>query len=276
MGRFCSLLKVLGITVFSITIFGALAFSQSSGDQEPTPTNSPSQVRVPAPPENANPVELEQQADQMRAQKAYLDSIDYYRAAMKTSDNAILHNKVGMCLLQLRRDSEAKKEFQHAIKENKEYAEAYNNLGALYYNLRKYGAAIREYKKAIKLNDDSASFHSNLGGAYFSQKDFDRAAKEYQRAIEIDPDIFQRQSSASAISIRLVGSNDLGHFHYVMAQMYGQHGDLDHCRFYLSKANEEGYPIKGALRDNEFAGLRKKPEFVAFVRSLKPPPSGNN
>lgn len=276
MGRFCSLLKVLGITVFSITIFGALAFSQSSGTQEPSPINSPSQVRVPAPPENANPVELEQQADQLRAQKAYLDSIDYYRAAMKTSDNAILHNKVGMCLLQLRRDSEARKEFQHAIKENKDYAEAYNNLGALYYNLRKYGSAIKEYKKAIKLNDDSASFHSNLGGAYFSQKDFDRAAKEYQRAIEIDPDIFQRQSSASAISIRLVGSNDLGHFHYVMAQMYGQHGDLDHCRFYLSKANEEGYPIKSALHDNEFAGLRKKPEFVAFVRSLKPPPSGNN
>jgi len=276
MGRFCSLLKVLGITVFNITIFGALAVSQSSETQEPSPTNSPSQVRVPAPPENANPVELERQADQLRAQKAYLDSIDYYRAAMKTSDNAILHNKVGMCLLQLRRDSEAKKEFQHAIKENKDYAEAYNNLGALYYNLRKYGSAIREYKKAIKLNDDSASFHSNLGGAYFSQKDFDRAAKEYQRAIEIDPDIFQRQSSASAISIRLVGSNDLGHFHYVMAQMYGQHGDLDHCRFYLSKANEEGYPIKSALHDNEFAGLRKKPEFVAFVRSLKPPSSGNN
>ena len=223
--------------------------------------NLPAQIPLPQsrppPPENADPVELEQQGDQFRAQKAYLDSIDYYRAAMKTADNAILHNKIGMCLLQLRRDSEAKKEFQRAIKANKEYAEAYNNLGALYYNLRKYGAAIREYKKAIKLNDESASFHSNLGGAYFSQKDFDRATREYQRAIQIDPEIFQRQSSASAISIRLVGSNDLGHFHYVMAQMYGQHGDQEHCRFYLSKANEEGYPIKDALRDNEFAGLAK-------------------
>lgn len=271
MGRFCSLLKVLGIT-----IIGILFLSLPSQAQEPPGTEPPSQVRVPPPSENANPVELEQQGDQLRAQKAYLDSIDYYRAAMKTADTAILHNKVGMCLLQLRRDSDAKKEFQHAIKENKDYAEAYNNLGALYYNLRKYNAAIREYKKAIKLNDDSASFHSNLGGAYFSQKDFDRATREYQRAIQIDPDIFQRQSSAAAISIRLVGSNDLGHFHYVMAQMYGQHGDQEHCRFYLSKANEEGYPIKSALHDNEFAGLRKKPEFVAFVRSLKPPPSGNN
>jgi tetratricopeptide (TPR) repeat protein len=276
MGRFCSLLTIIGITIFGTTILGILVFSLPLSAQEPSSTDFTSQVRVPPPPENADPIELEQQGDQFRAQKAYLDSVDYYRAAMKTADSAILHNKVGMCLLQLRRDSEAKKEFQRAIKENKEYAEAYNNLGALYYNLRKYGAAIKEYKKAIKINDESASFHSNLGGAYFSQKDFDRASREYQRAIQIDPDIFQRQSSASAISIRLVGSNDLGHFHYVMAQMYGQHGDQEHCRFYLSKANEEGYSIKGALRDNEFAGLRKKPEFVAFLRSLKPPTSGNN
>jgi tetratricopeptide (TPR) repeat protein len=266
MGRFGRLLLIIALLALSLPVCA----------QEPSNADSASQMRVPPPAQNAHPVDLEQQGDQLRAQKAYLDAIDYYRAAMKSSESAILHNKIGMCLLQMRRDSEAKREFQRAIKENKDYAEAYNNLGALYYNSRHYGAAIKEYKKAIKLNDESASFHSNLGGAYFSQKDFDRAAKEYQRAIEIDPEIFQRQSAAAAISIRLVGSNDLGHFHYVMAQMYGQHGDFDHCRFYLSKANEEGYPIKSALHDNEFAGLRKNPEFVSFVRSLKPPPSGNN
>ena len=266
MGRFSRLLLIIGLLAFILPLRA----------QESSTADSTSQLRVPPSSENADLVDLEQQGDQLRAQKAYLDSIDYYRAAMKTADNAVLHNKIGMCLLQLRRDLQAKKEFQHAIKANKDYAEAYNNLGALYYNLRKYGSAIKEYKKAIKLHEENASFHSNLGGAYFSQKDFDRASKEYQRAIQLDPEIFQRQSSAAAISIRLVGSNDLGHFHYVMAQMYGQHGDQQHCRFYLSKANEEGYPIKDALRDNGFAGLRKNPEFVAFVRSLKPPSSGNN
>jgi tetratricopeptide (TPR) repeat protein len=266
MGHFSCLLLIIGLLASNLPLRA----------QESSVPDSPSQLRVPPPSENADPVELEQQGDQLRAQKAYLDSIDYYRAAMKTSNSAILHNKIGMCWLQLRRDLQAKKEFQHAIKANKDYAEAYNNLGALYYNLRKYGAAIREYKKALKLHEENASFHSNLGGAYFSQKEFDRAAKEYQRAIQLDPEIFQRQSSAAAISIRLVGSNDLGHFHYVMAQMYGQHGDQQHCRFYLSKANEEGYPIKDALRDNEFAGLRKNPDFVAFVRSLKPPPLDSN
>lgn len=258
-------------------IIGILALALPLRAQEPTAAAAPTtQQRVPPPPENATALELERQGDQLRAQKAYLDSIDYYRAAVRKADSSVLHNKTGMCLLQLRRDAEAKKEFQQAIRLNKNYAEAYNNLGALYYNARRYGSAIREYKKAIKLSDDNASFHSNLGAAYFSQKDTNQAVKEYQRAIQLDPEIFQRQSSSAAISIRLVGSNDLGHFHYVVAQMYGQHGDKEHCRFYLSKANEEGYPIKSALHDNEFADLRKDPDFVTFLRSLKPPPANPN
>jgi len=250
MGRFSRLL-------LSSALLALLALCMPLWAQQPFETDSNASVRIPPPPENLTSPELEQKADLLRAQKAYLDAVDYYHAAIKKSDSAVLHNKMGMCLLQMRRNGEAKKEFQRAIRADKNYAEAYNNMGALYYNQRKYGAAIHEYKKAIRLHDASASFHSNLGGAYFSEKDFDSAVKEYQRAIALDPEIFHRQSSASAISIRLVSSNDLGHFHYVMAQMYGRHGDEERCRYYLSKANEEGYPIKSALHDNEFAGLRK-------------------
>jgi len=250
--------------------------SQSLQPPAPIADTSAMLQRVPPPQENATSVELEQQGDQLRAQKAYLDSMDYYRTALKKQENAVLHNKIGMCLLQLRRDSESRREFQQAIRLDKNYPEAYNNLVALYYNTRKFGSAIKEYKKAIKLSEANAAFHTNLGYAYFAQKDFERASKEYQRAIQIDPEIFQRQSSSSGVSVRLVSSNDLGHFHYVMAQMYGQQGDLEHCRYYLSKANEEGYPIRYALHDNEFAGLRKDPNFVAFVRSLKPPPPLDN
>jgi tetratricopeptide (TPR) repeat protein len=248
--------------------------------QPPSPiVNAEPVLRVPPPPENATAAELEGQGDDLRAQKAFLDAMDYYRAALKKQESAVLHNKIGMCLLQLRRDSESRKEFQRAIHLDKDYPEAYNNLGALYYNTRKFGPAIKEYRKAIKLNDLNAAFHTNLGYAYFAEKDYDHASREYQRAIQIDPEIFQRQSSGAGVSVRLVSSNDLGHFHYVMAQMYGQQGDLEHCRYYLSKANEEGYPIRYALHDNEFAVLRKDPNFVNFVRSLKPPPpadSNNN
>ena len=284
MGRFSRLFSaaLLALVVLSQTIF-AQAGSAPTSAQTPAQPPSAQQssesaadvLRVPPPPEDATAPELEQRGDLLRAQKAYLDSIDYYRAAMKKDDSAVLHNKAGICLLLLRRDADARREFQQALKIDKNYPEAYNNLGALYYNARKYGPAIREYKKAIKLNQENASFHSNLGTAYFSQKDFDHATREYQRAMQIDPGIFER-SPSGGVSVKLVTSNDLGHFHYVMAQMYGQHGDMEHCRYYLSKANEEGYPIKGALRDDEFAGLRKDPNFIAFVRSLKPPSTDSN
>jgi tetratricopeptide (TPR) repeat protein len=238
---------------------------------QPVPADdSVSLIRVSPPPENATREELEQQGDILRGQKAYLDSIDYYRAAMKKSDSAVLRNKAGISYFQLYRDREAKKEYETALKLDKGYAEAYNNLGALFYREQRYGPAVREYRKALRINEANASFHSNLGTAYFSQKDYSGATREYVRAMQLDPGIFEHTTSGG-VSVRMISSTDLGHFHYVMAQMYGQRADQRQCRYYLQKANEEGYPIRDALHDDQFAGLRRDPEFVAFVRSLKPP-----
>lgn len=242
----------------------------------PQPPSAPLEpiapLHVPPPPANASAPQLEKQGDTLRMEKAFLDSIDYYDAAMKKSDSAVLHNKAGISYFLLQRMHDAKKEYKRAIKLDKNYPEAHNNLGALYYEDRKYGAAVKEYKKAIRLNDGNASFHKNLGTAYFSKKDFRHASSEYERAMAIDPSVFNRRESGGA-SINLISSNDLGHFYYVMAQLYGEHGNLQKCRYYLSKANEQGYPIRDALRDGPFAGLRKDPEFVTFVRSLKAPSS---
>lgn len=253
-----------------------LCSQQASTPQAPASRpDTAALLRIPPPPENASPQELEKQGDDLRSEKAYLDSIDYYRAAMKKTDTAALHNKTGISFFLLQRNHEAKNEYEHSIKLDKTYSEAHNNLGALLYNEKKYGPAIKEYKKAIKLNDENASFHKNLGTAYFSERNFERASQEYQHAMEIDPSVFERQPSGGA-SINLISSNDLGHFHYVMAQMYGQHNNMEKCRYYLSKANEEGYPIRDALHDSVFAGLRKDPGFITFVRSLKPPSADSN
>ena len=251
-----------------------LAFAVPLVAQLPPATDSAVPFRIPPPSQNATAAELEQQGDDLRAQKAFLDSIDYYRAAMKKADSAALRNKGGISFLQLQRGAEAKKEFLKAIQMDKTYPEPHNNLGALYYNSGRLGQAVKEYQRAIHLNEQNASFHSNLGTAYFAEKDFERAIKEYGRARQLDPGIFDRQTSGG-VSIKLVSSNDLGHFHYIMAQIAGSQGDEEHCRIYLSKANEEGYPIRDALHDDQFAGLRKDPNFIAFLRSLKPPAPAN-
>jgi tetratricopeptide (TPR) repeat protein len=268
---------MISVSRFAFACLVLLMTQPVVGQQAQTPPSqdaSTTPLQVPPPPENATHEELEKQGDDLRNQKAYLDSIDYYRAAMKKEDSAVLHNKAGISYFQLYRDRDAKKEYEAALKFDKSYAEAYNNLGALFYREQRYGPAVREYRKALRINEANASFHSNLGTAYFSQKNYSAATHEYVRAMELDPLIFERQSSGG-VAVRMISSNDLGHFHYVMAQMYGQRADERQCRYYLSKANEEGYPIRDALHDDQFAGLRKDPGFVAFVRSLKPPPPPN-
>jgi tetratricopeptide (TPR) repeat protein len=265
----------------------ACALSLAAQETKPNPEGaSPASVpaiesslvqveRIP-PPNPALPAkDLEMEGDSLRAQKAYLDAIDYYKAALEKGETAALYNKIGVCLLQLEHYPQARKEFEHAVKLDKSFPEAHNNLGVANYEMKRYGAAVKEYQKAIKLNEDNASFHSNLGSAYFSRYDVDKASKEYARALELDPHIFDPQPSGG-VSLKLATHGDRAFFHYLMAKMYGRQGNQERCRLYLNKANEEGYHVRDALKDQEFAGLRKDPTFVEFVRSLKPPPPAEN
>ena len=240
------------------------------GQTQEQPQNNLLQA-VPPPSPTSPAKDLEIRGDSLRAQKDYLDAIDYYKAASVKSDSASLHNKLGVSWLQLSKYVEARKEFVRAVRMDANAAEAHNNLGVSYYVRHEYGAAVKEYHKAIKINPDSAPFHSNLGSAYFSRKDFDKANKEYSRAMELDPTIFDPSPSAG-VSVKLATQGDRAFFFYMIARNYGSKGDAEHCRLYLSKANEEGYPrVKDALKDEDFASLRKDPAFVEFVRSLKPP-----
>jgi len=227
-----------------------------------------SRTKPPSP--DSSVADLEDEGDALRAEKDYLNAIDYFRTAIKKSNAAPLHNKIGVCWIQLSRYNDAQKEFEQAVKLDNNYAEAHNNLGAAYYQSRHYGPAVKEYKKAIKLRELNASFHMNLGSAYFSRKDIVAATREYSRALQIDPRAFDPQSSGG-VSVKLASSGDRAYFYYILAKMYGSRGDMERCRQYLGKASEEGYPfVRDALKDSGFAGLRKDPNFVAFVRSLRP------
>jgi tetratricopeptide (TPR) repeat protein len=253
-----------------VPLFYVLILSAQIQDRQQSNFPQPPSV---VPPSASSPAEeLETTGDSLRARKDYLDAIDYYRAALKKKETASVHNKLGVALLQLSKYNDAKKEFERSVKLDNKYPEAHNNLGVIHYVSRHYGPAIKEYGRAIRIRPENASFHSNLGSAYFSRKDFDKAMREYTRAMEIDPNIFD-PSPSGGVAVKLASHGDRAYFHYVIAKMYGSRGDVEHCRLYLSKANEEGYAkVQDALKDEEFAPLRKDPNFVAFVRSLKPPP----
>ena len=261
------------LTLSSLTFLSLPALAQTQIDAN---TVTPQQLRRAAPPSpTATTAELEQSADSFREQKMFSDALDYYRAAIaKGPRTADLFNKLGIAELQLTRLDDARKDFERAVKLNKEFPEAYNNLGVTYYLRKKYKNAIKEYDKAVKLREDSASFHSNLGTAYFARKEYEKANTEYIRAMEIDPAIFDRRSQGG-VSAQLSSPEDRAHFDYVMAKLFAKSGNADRSLQYLRKAMEEGYSkIDNVYKDAEFAELRKDKRFGELM-AARPAPLPN-
>ena len=227
--------------------------------------------RAEPPSEQANPEDLEKRGDALRAEKNYLDALDYYSAALaKKPNNSAILNKMGITELLIQRYKQAKKDFEHAIKADREYADAYNNLGVVYYIEKKYGKSIKEYGRAIDLHKDAASYYSNLGAAYFSKKEFEKAVAAYHEALQLDPDVFER-TSHTGIAAQMSKPEDRAHYDYVVAKLYAKMGIPDRSLEYLRKALEEGYKnIGDVYKDAEFSELRKDPRFTALM-SAKPP-----
>lgn len=231
----------------------------------------PQEMRNATPPSpDATATQLEDRGDELRDLKAYADALDYYRAAIAKAPSAILHNKAGIAELQMIRYEDAKREFQRAIKLDRNYPEAYNNLGVVEYIHKKYKQAMKRYEQAIRLRPDSASFYSNLGTAHFARKEYQKATADYARALQLDPDIFERRANGG-VSLYLSSPEDRARHDYVLAKMYAASGNYDRGLLYLRKAIEEGYPdIKDVYKDAEFAKLRQDPRFTALMAEKIP------
>ena len=230
----------------------------------------PPMHRAEPPAAGASAEELEKRGDELRAEKNYLDAIDYYRAALKKGpEKADVLNKMGMSDLLLQRYKEARKSLERAIKVDRNHAVAYNNLGVVFYELKDYGRAIKRYEKAITLSPDSASYYNNLGAAHFAKRQFDQAAANYQKAVELDPEIFEH-SSRAGVQAQLPSPEDRARYDYVLAKLYAKMGVADRSLHYLRKAMEEGYKdIGDVYKDGEFAEIRKDPRFTELM-SAKP------
>ncbi len=235
----------------------ASAFPQSVSQPASPSTNQFSAI----PDGSASPADLEKQGDQFRSEKRYLDSIDFYNVALKKEPTALLWNKEGMSYLLMQRPDKAAKCFDHAIKLDKHAAEGYNNRGYVEQMKKRYDSAIKYYTKAIALRSDDAVFYYNMASSYFCKHDYSKAAMEYKAAFALDPDIFDRVSRIGVMA-QATSPEDRAAFSFMVAKMYAQAGDVDHCLEYLRKAMENGYKdIRKVYTESEFATLRTDKRF---------------
>jgi tetratricopeptide (TPR) repeat protein len=228
------------------------------GDQQSTPP-------PPVPSPSASAKELEEQGDLLRSEKRFLDSVDFYNAAIAKQPSALLWNKKGMAYLLLQRYEEATNCFNRAIKLDKRNAAGYNNRGYMEFRAHKYDKAIHYYQKALSLQPADAVFRYNIGSAYFAMHDYRRAAQSFHAAYQLDPNIFDRVSK-TGIMAQTTAPEDRGAFSFMVAKMYAQAGDLEHSLAYLRKAMEEGYKhINKVYTDTEFASLREDKRFSELM-----------
>jgi len=233
---------------------------------------SPPYIRRAEPPAStASADELEMRGDELRTEKAFLDALDYYRAALaKKPGSASIYNKAGISELMMQRYKEAGKDFARAIHFDHDYADAVNNLGVIDYEAKKYGKALKQYEKALRLRPDAASFYSNMGAAYFGKKEFERAGEAYAKAMQLDPDILER-TSHHGISAQLPSPEDRARYDYLIAKLCAKEGNRDRSLQYLRRAMEEGYKaINDVFKDPEFAGLRSDTRFTELMAARPP------
>jgi len=264
---FCTFLVIPSLVIASL---GIPAQAQNSEQLEVGP---PPIHRAEPPAPEASPEELEQRGDDLRANKNFLDAVDYYQAALKRSPgSATLLNKIGICQILLRRLIESKKSLERAVRADHRYADAYNNLGVVYYEFGvnnhtsgDFNKAIKMYDKAIALSDEYASYYNNRAAAYFAKKRYEQASIDYANALRLDPDIFERTSRAG-VQAMLPSPEDKARYEYVVAKLYAKMGVTDRSLHYLRKAMEDGYKdIKNVYKDNEFGTLRKDPRFAELM-----------
>jgi tetratricopeptide (TPR) repeat protein len=267
----CLVLLLASFTLVSFTlVFCTGALAQGSHPEQVQ--IAPPLVRAIDPPApDATAAALELQADKLRAQKLYLDALDYYHAALRKRQNdARLLNKIGITELMMQRYKEAKKSFERSIHYDRQFADAYNNLGVLFYEAKKYSPAVQQYQKAIARDSTSASFFSNLGAAYFSKRDFEAAVSAYQHALQLDPEVFER-TSMGGVQAQLPSPEDRARYDYTVAKLYAKMGWPDQSLEYLKRAMEAGYKdLKNVYKDVEFAEVRKNPRFAELMASKTP------
>jgi len=222
-------------------------------------------------PMTSPPADLEHQGDLLRAQKRYFDAVDYYHAAIAKEATPLRYNKLGMAYLFLQQEKEAQKAFDRALKLDKDCAEAWNNRGFVEQIKRNYGKAAKYYDHALALKPEAPTFHYNLASVYFSEHKYQLAAEQYRTAYMIDPDIFNRVSRMGVLA-QTSSPEDRAAFSFMVARMYAEAGDVDHCLEYLRKAMEEGYrDIKKVYTESDFATLRTDKRFTELMEQRPQP-----
>jgi Flp pilus assembly protein TadD len=233
----------------TLAILGAAALTAS--------TAFAADLRAPAP----GTPDVLARAELMVARQSWPGAIAAYREAIAAQPNdAVLHNRLGICYQRAGDAKAARAEYRRAVDLKKDYAAAWNNLGTLDHARGKYKQAISAYGRAIKLDPKDAVFHKNLGTAWLARGDVGKALEAWTESLRLDPVSFE------ADSMKVPGPGPtLAQQYYLYAKVLAARGDVDRALDFLTKAQAAGFTDFAKVeKDSDFATTVSDPRYAAL------------
>jgi tetratricopeptide (TPR) repeat protein len=235
----------------TLAFLGAAALASTAGPALATDLRA----QPPAAPDTLARAEL------LVARQSWPGAIAAYREAIAAQpQDAVLHNRLGMCYQRAGDLKAARASYRRAADLRKDYAAAWNNLGTLDHARGKYKAAISAYGRAIRIEPKDAVFHKNLGTAWLARGDVGKALEAWTEALRLDPVSFESDS----VKVPAAGLS-VARQYYLFAKLLAARGDVERALDYLTKAQAAGFSDFARVeKDADFARIVSDPRYAAL------------
>lgn len=216
------------------------------------------------------------------------DALAQFRRVVELlPDSEQAYNNLGAVLQRLGRYEDSLRVFQESVTRNPT-SQGYSNLGTTYYFVGRFAEAATAFSKATELSPHDYLYWRNLGDAYrWVPGKQAEAQRAYQRAIALcDQAIAVSASNEYAHAFRATSLAKLGRARearaailralelsprdsslcYEAAVIANIAGEEEEALARLEQAIRLNHPPGDALRDPEFANLRKKGSLQAAIQ----------
>lgn len=155
------------------------------------------------------------------------DVVGYQHMLAVDPNNAILHQGLASCYLELGQGDLALQHLQTSLRLDPDSANGHYNLGTALVALGKRNEAIARFEDALRLMPDFASVHNSLGDALQALGRFDEAIARYRRALLFEPNYgFAHNNLGNAL--RSLGRLDEAIAHYERAVAINSENPVPH------------------------------------------------
>jgi tetratricopeptide (TPR) repeat protein len=175
-----------------------------------------------------------------------------------------IHNQLGAALFKVGQLSEAKAQYQIALRIEPAYADAQNNLGTVLAQEGDLNNAIDQFKKALQNKPGSASAHCNFGDALLQSNRPSEAMAQYQAALQIDPGFAEAHNGLGNV---LRKQGELGPAIAQFQQAVQNEPDKAEIRYNFGNTLLQAGRVADAIEQYQ-AALRINPNFAEVHNTL--------